>query len=130
MNFYAKATCAVALLIAIISIPAAAEASCRIFQHRDFTGSSLTLFDNDRVIMAQGESIGMTTNGHGGSYRIRYRPDWNDHVSSFSVTQGCTITLWEHINEEGARWRTYKSYKYVGDGWNDEVSEVLCTCPG
>ena len=130
MNFYARLISAVLLMTAIISTPAIAEASCTIFQHRDFGGVSLTLFDNDRVIMAQGESIGMTTNGHGGSYRIRYRPDWNDHVSSFRVTQGCTISLWEHINEEGARWRTFKSYKYVGDGWNDEVSEVLCSCPG
>ena len=77
------------------------------------------------------ESIGVTTNGYGGGgYRILYRPRWNDHVSSFRVTDGCSITLWDHIDEGGARWRTYKCYICVGDGWNDEVSEVLCTCPG
>ena len=131
MKVYGKLFCAVLFAVAVISTPAIAEASCVIFEHRDYGGASLTLYDNDRVIMAQGESIGVTTNGHGGGgYRIRYRPNWNDVVSSFRVTDGCTISLWEHINEEGARWRTYKSYKYVGDAWNDEVSEVLCSCPG
>jgi syncollin len=130
MNIYGIITSVLVFAIVGLLSPATAEGSCIIFQHRDYGGVSLTLHDNDRVIMAQGESIGMTTNGHGDSYRIRYRPTWNDHVSSFRVTDGCTITLWEHINEGGARWRTYKSYKYVGDGWNDEVSEVLCTCPG
>jgi hypothetical protein len=116
--------------VAVLFTPAIAEATCTIYEHRDFSGAKLTLYDNDRVIMTEGESIGMTTNGHGGSYRIRYKPDWNDAVSSFSVTNGCTITLWEHVNEEGMWWRTYKSYSYVGGKWNDEVSEVLCTCPG
>jgi syncollin len=128
-QLYGRVFTAVLFMMAVVFTPAIAEASCQIFEHRDYGGASLTLFDNDRVIMAQGESIGMTTNGHGGSYRIRYRPAWNDHVSSFRVTDGCTITLWEHINQEGARWRTYKSYKFVGDNWNDEVSEVFCSCP-
>jgi len=130
MNIYGKLTCTFLFTIAVLLTPAIAEGGCTIFEHRDYGGASLTLSDNDRVIMAEGESIGMTTNGHGGSYRIRYRPAWNDNVSSFRVTDGCTITLWEHINEGGARWRTYKTYKYVGDAWNDEVSEVLCTCAG
>lgn len=130
MKIYGRSMFAVLFMVALVFTPAIAEGSCTIFEHRDYGGASLTLFDNDRVVMVQGESLGVTTNGHGPSYRIRYRPAWNDHVSSFRVTEGCTITLWEHINEDGARWRTYKSYKYVGDGWNDEVSEVLCTCPG
>ena len=129
MNIYKLLTSAVLFTVAVFSTPAITEASCTIFEHRDYGGAKFTLHDNDRIIMAQGESIGMTTNGHGGGYTIRYRPAWNDVVSSFSVTEGCTITLWEHINEGGARWRTYKSYRYVGDAWNDEVSEVLCTCP-
>lgn len=130
MKSYGIITSAFLFTVAVLFTPAIAEASCTVFEHRDYGGASLTLYDNDRVIMAQGESIGMTTNGHGSSYRVRYRPAWNDVVSSFRVTEGCTISLWEHIDEGGARWRTYKSYKYVGDGWNDEVSEVLCSCPG
>jgi len=130
MKIYGRLGYAVLFTVAVLFTPAIADAACTIYEHRDYAGASLTLNDNDRVIMAEGESIGMTTNGHGGSYRIRYRPAWNDSVSSFRVTDGCTITLWEHINEGGARWRTYKTYKYVGDGWNDEVSEVLCTCRG
>jgi hypothetical protein len=131
MNIYKTLTSAVLFTVAVFSTPAITEAGCAIFEHRDYGGAKFSLGDNDRIIMAAGESIGVTTNGHGGSdYSIRYRPAWNDAVSSFQVTPGCTITLWEHINEGGARWRTYKSYKYVGDAWNDEVSEVLCTCAG
>lgn len=130
MNINKILTCAVIFSVVALFTAGTAEASCTIYEHRDYTGAKLTLYDNDRVIMTQGESLGVTTNGHGGSdYSIRYRPAWNDAVSSFRVTEGCTITLWEHINQGGARWRTYKSYIYVGDAWNDEVSEVLCSCP-
>lgn len=129
MKSYKLLTSVVLFSIAVMFTPAIAEASCTIFEHRDYGGASMTLYGNDRVIMTHGESIGTTTNGHGGSSRTLYRPRWNDAVSSFRVTDGCTITLWEHINEDGARWRTYKSYVYVGDAWNDEVSEVFCSCP-
>ncbi|HKP69992.1 MAG TPA: hypothetical protein VJV05_11960 [Pyrinomonadaceae bacterium] len=131
MNTYKLLTSAVIFTVAALSIPAVAEAGCTIYEHRDYGGASFTLYDNDRIIMVQGESIGQTTNGHGGGgFTHYYKPWWNDRVSSFRVTSGCTISLWEHINEGGARWRTYKTYKYVGDAWNDEVSEALCTCRG
>ena len=128
MKIYGRLMSAVLFTVAVLFTPAIAEAGCTIFEHRDYGGAKFTLQDNDRLVMVQGESIGVTTNGHGGSSRTLYRAAWNDHLSSFQVTQGCTITLWEHIDQGGARWRTYKSYKYVGDAWNDEVSEVLCTC--
>ena len=130
MKSYGLISSVIILTVALLFTPAIAMGNCTIYEHRDYGGAGFTLYDNDRLVMVQGESIGTTTNGHGPSSRTLYRAAWNDNVSSFRVTNGCTITLWEHINEEGARWRTYKSYKYVGDAWNDEVSEVLCTCPG
>lgn len=131
MKIYGILTCAVLLSVTVLFTPASVNGSCTIFEHRDYGGARLTLHDNDRVMMVHGESIGVTTNGHGGpDYRILYRPTWNDHVSSFRVTDGCVLTLWEHINQGGARFRSSKSYKYVGGAWNDEASEALCTCPG
>jgi syncollin len=108
---------------------AVAGGSCTIYQHRDYGGSAYRLGHLDRMKMVHGESLGCTTNGHGGGCEsVLYEPSWNDQVSSFKVAPGCTITLWQHVNEGGARFRTYKSYRYVGSGWNDEASEALCTC--
>jgi hypothetical protein len=118
------------LAIGVVLAPTVANASCSIFEHRDYGGASFTLNDMERLVMVNGENLGCTTNGYGGSCeRTIYKAAWNDHVSSFRVTEGCTITMWEHINEGGARWRSSKSFVYVGDSWNDEVSEVFCSCP-
>jgi len=130
MKIYGILASTVLLSAAFLLTPATAKGSCTIFEHRDYGGAKFTLHDNDRLVMVAGESIGVTTNGHGDSYRILYRAAWNDHVSSFQVTQGCTLTLWEHIDQGGARFRSNRSYKFVGSAWNDEASEALCTCPG
>ena len=116
------------LITGLIFAPAAANASCRIFQHRDYGGSGYTLLNKDRMLMVNAPEVLTTTNGHG--ERLIYQPSWNDQVSSFKVTDGCVLTLWQHINQGGARFRSSRSYLYVGDRWNDEVSEALCTCPG
>lgn len=118
----------VVTVLGAVSVPA--QAACRIFQHRDYGGAGYTLHHMERMKMVRGESLGCTTNGHGGGCESTiYKPSWNDQVSSFKVTQGCTITLWQHVNEGGARFRSNRSYKYVGSGWNDQASEVLCMCP-
>jgi syncollin len=112
-------------------IPTVANADCRIFQHRDYGGSGYTLHHLERMIMVSGENTGCTTNGHsGGCESTIYEPSWNDQVSSFKVTGGCTLTLWQHVNQGGARFRSSRSYLYVGDAWNDQASEALCMCPG
>lgn len=114
---------------ALYLAPTAAEAGCRIFQHRDYGGSGYTLGNLDRMKMVRGESLGCTTNGHGGGCEsVIYDPSWNDQVSSFKVTRGCTLTLWQHVNEGGAHFRSNRSYTYVGSAWNDEASEALCVC--
>ena len=110
-------------------IPAMANAGCTLYQHRDYGGAHYTLNHLERMIMVRGESLGCTTNGHGGGCESTlYKHSWNDQLSSFKVTRGCTLTLWQHVNEGGARFRSNVSYRYVGDRWNDQASEALCTC--
>ncbi|MGI8641446.1 MAG: hypothetical protein ACR2MG_16050 [Pyrinomonadaceae bacterium] len=124
--------CLVAAILAtgLILTPTVANANCRIFQHRDYGGLGYTLNHLERMIMVKGESIGCTTNDHGGGCEsIIYNASWNDQISSFKVTSGCTLTLWQHINEGGSRFRSSRSYLYVGSRWNDQASEALCTCP-
>lgn len=117
------------LAMSLVLAPIAAEAGCRIFQHRDYGGSGYTLSHFERMKMVNGESLGCTTNGHGGGCEsVTYEPSWNDQVSSFQVTPGCTLTLWQHVNEGGARFRSARSYRYVGSDWNDQASEALCMC--
>ncbi|ULO24347.1 hypothetical protein [Methylocystis sp. SB2] len=120
---------AAALTAALLLFPASAQATCRIFQHRDYGGSGYTLHNFERMKMVRGESLGCTTNGHGGGCESTiYNPSWNDHVSSFRVKDGCTLTLWQHVNQGGSRFRSNRSYRYVGDRWNDQASEALCMC--
>ncbi len=117
------------LAAGLMLAPAVADAGCRLFQHRDYGGSGYTLNHLDRMIMVEGESTGCTTNGHGGGCESTiYNASWNDQVSSFKVTPGCTLTLWQHVNQGGGRFRSSKSYLYVGGNWNDEASEALCMC--
>jgi hypothetical protein len=60
-----------------------------------------------------------------------YNTTWNDQVSSFRVGNGCTITLWQHVQGcrgGGAHFRANRSYSYVGSAWNDQTSFVECNC--
>ena len=117
------------LAAAAILGPGLAHAGCTLYQHRDYGGAHYTLGHMERMVMTRGESLGCTTNGHGGGCESTlHRPGWNDQVSSFKVTPGCTLTLWQHVNQGGAHFRSNVSYKYVGDRWNDQASEALCTC--
>ncbi len=125
IGFWARPVLAIGLTLA----PLAAHAGCRIFQHRDYRGSGYTLNHFERMKMTRGESLGCTTNGHGGGCESTiYDRSWNDQVSSFKVTNGCTLSLWQNLNEGGARFRSSRSYLYVGSRWNDEASEALCMC--
>jgi hypothetical protein len=78
--------------------------------------------------MVRGETQGCkSSNGEWCGYTY-FEPSWNDQVSSFKVSQGCTLTLWQHVNQGGAQFKSAKSYKYVGSGWNDQASEAYCYC--
>lgn len=113
-----------------LALVSAATAQCVVYEHRDFRGAKLEIGDQERVKMVQGESLGCTTNGHGGACpSVTYRPDWNDRISSYKVARGCTLFMWEHVNEGGWKLtRTQPAFAYIGDRRNDEVSEALCQC--
>ena len=106
-----------------------AQAGCTLYEHRDFQGAAWHLDNLETMIMVDGEDIGCTTNGHGsGCPSYIYEGSWNDAVSSFDVDPGCTLTLWEDINEGGYHFRSDGGYSYVGGDWNDEASEAECIC--
>lgn len=103
----------------------AVHAGCTLFEHRDYGGASWYMEADERLKMVNGESVGCSAPG---CENVYYEPSWNDAVSSFKVGPGCRLTLWEHVNEGGAYFRSSKSYKYVGGDWNDEASEAVCRC--
>ena len=116
------------LIAGSMAISSSVYASCTLYQHRDYGGSSYALGDGDAMIMRRGESIcSSVSHGPGGSCRY-YEPSWNDQLSSFRVTNGCTLTLYVNFNRGGARFRSNRSYRYVGSSWNDEASEAYCSC--
>jgi hypothetical protein len=121
---------AIAGAVAILSgTTGSAMANCTLFQHRDYGGSRHHLVDLETLKMVRGESTGCSvSHGDPRCPFTTYDPTWNDHVSSFKVGPGCTLTLWQHVNKGGARWRTSKSYRYVGGRWNDQASEAFCSC--
>jgi len=116
----------VVVALAILSAPVAAYAAgCTVYQHRDYEGPSYHLNHNEEMVMTRRPELGVSTS-HGP--RTYYTPSWNDKVSSFKVTTGCTITLYQHINREGSSWEATTSYRYVGKSWNDQTSQVTCYC--
>jgi syncollin len=117
---------AAVIIAAIILTPTMANAACWIYEDRDYGGEVHTLLNGDRMIMTEPPEV-VSSSAHD-SERVIYDDWWNDTVSSFKVSRGCTLTLWEDINQEGARFRSSRSFLYVGDRWNDEASEALCTC--
>ena len=119
---------AAVILGASVAFAAPASAGCTVYQHRDYGGAHWGLGNDDELQMG-GEPMGKTTSdGPGG--QIYFRPDWNDQISSFKVTKGCRITLWQHAGTRGggATFKASKSYSYVGDNWNDQASWAYCGC--
>lgn len=103
-----------------------AAATCTIFSDRDYKGSHWTLRNGDDMKMIATPQLGTSD----GIHRFLYEPSWNDKVSSFKVDPGCTLTLWEDVNNGGHHFRSNRSYLYVGDRWNDKASEAICECAG
>lgn len=54
---------------------------------------------------------------------------WNDKVSSVNVPQGCSLTIYQHINYGGDN-RVFGAGQYpsLGNLWNDQMSSGRCTC--
>ncbi len=101
---------------------------CTLYEHRDYGGASYVLHNGDILYMIRNPDpdIGVSD----GIHRFIYEPSWNDKLSSFKVQGGCTLTLWEHVNQGGNHWSATSSYSYVGEAWNDKASQADCTCPG
>lgn len=118
------------VVVAAACVGAPALAQCVVYQHRDYKGSSYRLNAGDTLQMG-GERCGHTQS-HGTSRgRMLYNTTWNDQVSSFKVSAGCTITLWQHVQGcrgGGSHFRANRSYTYVGSRWNDQTSFVECAC--
>ena len=111
---------------AVLATPA--YAGCTVYQHRDYKGSHFYLGPGDRLQVA-GERCGMSQSHGTPRGQYHYQPSWNDQVSSFKVTKGCVITLWQHAQGcggGGTHFRTDRSYTYVGSAWNDKTSFVEC----
>ena len=118
------------VVAAAFGVSAAALAQCVVYQHRDFKGASYHLNDGDTLQMG-GERCGHSQSHGTPRGRMLYNTSWNDQVSSFKVANGCTITLWQHVQGcrgGGAHFRASQSYKYVGGNWNDQTSFVECVC--
>jgi len=127
MRAFRLATISAAAIMGVMT-PVSAWADCILYEHRDFGGAYYYLGNGDRMRMVNGENTGcIRSNGTRCGYTY-YEPSLNDAVSSFRATGGCTLTLWEDIDQGGAYFRSSRSYSYVGDDWNDEASEALCVC--
>lgn len=103
----------------------AAKPGCTIYEMRNYGGAWYKLRNRDVMLMINPPEVGTSDAIH----RFIYYPEWNDDVSSFRVDPGCTLTLWEHINEGGHHFRSSSSYTFVGSGWNDRASQADCVCP-
>jgi syncollin len=104
------------------------QRTCTLYEHRDFGGAHYTLRSGDVMYMIRNPQpeVGKSD----GIHRFIYEPSWNDKLSSFKVEGGCSLTLWEDVNQGGHHFTSNKSYSYVGDGWNDKASQADCSCPG
>lgn len=98
--------------------------TCTVYEHRDFGGAHRTLGHRDVLRMVRAPALDTSD----GVYRYLYEPAWNDRISSFRTAPGCTMTLWEHVNQGGHHLRANHDRAYVGDGWNDKASDAFCDC--
>ena len=84
-----------------------AATGCMAYEHRDFDGRRQDLGRN-RHFPYVGDRM-------------------NDKISSFRVSRGCRVRVWEHRNKGGAS-TTFGECQYIGDAWNDDISSWSCIC--
>ena len=53
---------------------------------------------------------------------------FNDVLSGYKVTSGCTVTFYEHVNYRGRSFSSTGSKSRIYGWWNDKVSSVKCDC--
>ncbi len=86
-----------------------ASARCELYEHSSFKGGQYEVARNQMFEFA-GQS-------------------WNDRVSSVKVPEGCTLTVYRHLNLTGESKRfSPGAHQNVGDDWNDHITSGTCTC--
>ena len=81
---------------------------CAVYEHSDFQGASRGF-----VSGADLSYVG---------------DDWNDTISSLACHPRCSLTIYEHVDYQGARFRLVGAISYVGDAWNDQISGLSVRC--
>ncbi len=110
---------------ALYVVPRTAEAGCRLYQEPNYGGAAYTLGSLDRLRMTPAETSACTGPECG---RVVYEASWNNRISSFKVSEGCTLTLWRAGDEKHAHLRATRSALAMGRTWDNAASEALCQC--
>ena len=111
---------------ALYVVPHTAQAGCRLYQERNFSGPAYTLGSLDRLKMTPPSDAAGCDGAACG--RVAYETSWNNRVSSFKVSEGCTLTLWRAGDDNGAHLRATRSALAMGPAWDNAASEALCQC--
>lgn len=80
---------------------------CIAYEHRGFDGMRQDLGPN-RIFNYVGSRM-------------------NDEISSFRVSSGCRVVVWEHRDKGGAS-AVFGECSYIGERWNDRISSWKCEC--
>ncbi len=93
---------------ALLASAPAAQASCQVFEHRDFGGESLTI-DGNRGLAQLGTL--------------------NDRISSIKVSAGCLLVAFADAQFAGAT-TTFSPGQHAAlpEGWDDRISSARCNC--
>jgi hypothetical protein len=83
---------------------------CRFYEHRDYGGHHFDINSNHDYSWMGGA--------------------WNDKISSFACSAGCTATLFEDRDFGGANVTWGGFIEYVGSFWNDRTSSIKIACSG
>lgn len=113
---------------ALYVAPRSAEAGCRLYQERNYGGSAYTLGSLDRMKMAPAPASATPSSAQEEDGRVIYDTSWNNRISSFRLSNGCTLTLWRNARKDGAHLHAARSTVYVGAAWDNAASEALCQC--
>lgn len=85
-----------------------ADADCRMFEHKDFQGESVSLANNQSL-------------NHLGSL--------NDRVSSIKVDPQCLLVAYADPEYAGATTAfSPGEHDSLPDGWDDRISSARCNC--
>ena len=106
-KFFAAALLCAAFFTSVLLPGDAFARSCAaiIYEHANYGGASQCLQE--------------------GRYNLNNLRIGNDRLSSIKVRKGNRVIMFEHKNFSGRRSTVEKSYKFVGDRWNDIVSSII-----